>query len=90
MKLDEVNMSTLLLTVATGVLVVWNTWVLLKLRRSPVATSVHKRHAWGHQFIGLMVLAAILLEAPFGETVRNLVASFLGIAGIALLFSTDG
>ena len=36
-----------------------------------------------------MVLAAILLEAPFGGTVRDVVASLLGLIGIGLLFSTD-
>ncbi len=82
-------MALVFLGVATGALIVWNALLIFRIRHSAVATSGHKRHLWGQQFIGLMVLAAILLEAPFGGTVRDVVASVLGFIGIALLFSTD-
>ena len=82
-------MALAVLAVATGALVLWNFVWLSRLRRSEVATPGHRRHVWGQQFIALMVLAAILLEGPFGSTVRDVVASALGIVGIGLLFSTE-
>lgn len=82
-------MAIAVLVIATGALVVWNFLWLARLRRSTVATPGHKRHIWGQQFIGLMVLAAVLLEAPFGAAVRDIVASACGVIGIALLFSTN-